>query len=124
MNPNIKSSQLFYDFISIENDADFQKKKKEYEKMKPPVNINDFQSPFGKVNIQINKKKTTYFENIKDNISFNENLLTKLNENFKILKTQIDNITLKIDEIAQNWDDLCQNSIKYFEGDDIIKTYE
>ena len=124
MNPIIKSSQLFYDFISIENDADFQKKKKEYEKMKPPVNINDFQSPFGKVNIQINKKKTTYFEKIKDNISFNENLLTKLNENFKILKTQIDNITLKIDEIAQNWDDLCQNSIKNLEGDEIIKTYE
>ena len=124
MNPIIKSSQLFYDFISIENDADFQKKKKEYEKMKPPLNINDFQSPFGKVNIQINKKKTTYYENIKDNISFNENLLIKLNENFKILKTQIDNVTLKIDEIAQNWDDLCQNSIKYFEGDEIIKTYE
>ena len=124
MNPIIKSSQLFYDFISIENDADFQKKKKEYEKMKPPVNINDFQSPLGKVNVQINKKKTTYFENIKDNISFNENLLIKLNENFKILKTQIDNLTLKIDEIAQNWDDLCQNSIKYFEGDEIIKTYE
>ena len=41
-----------------------------------------------------------------------------------MLKTLIENLTVKIDEIAQNWDDLCQNSAKYFDGDDIIKSYE
>jgi len=124
LNPILKSSQLFYDFISIENDADFQKKKKTYEKTKPLTNIADFQTPFGRVNIQINKNKETYYENIKDNISINENLLIKLNENFNILKSQINNLTAKIDEIAQNWNDLCQNSIKYYDEEDIIKTYE
>ena len=124
MNPVIKSSQLFFDFISIEKEADFQKKKKEYEKLKPPATLEDFQTPFGKANIQIDKKKVIYFENIKSNISINENLLIKLNDNFKILKTLIENLTSKIDEIAQNWDDLCQNSMKYYDGDDIIKTYE
>ena len=123
-NPIIKCSQLFYDFISIEKEADFQKKKKEYEKMKPATNLEDFQTPNGKVNIQINKKKEIYYENIKDNISINENLLIKLNENIKILKTQIESLTSKIDEIAQNWEDLCQNSIKYFDEDDIIKSYD
>ena len=82
------------------------------------TNIADFQTPFGRVNIQINKNKETYYENIKDNISINENLLIKLNENFNILKSQINNLTAKIDEIAQNWNDLCQNSMKYF---DILK---
>ena len=124
LNPIIKCSQLFFDFISIEKEADFQKKKKEYEKMKPPSYVEDYQTLFGKANIEINNKKIIYYENIKDNISINENLLIKLNENFKILKTLIENLTVKIDEIAQNWDDLCQNSIKYFDGDDIIKSYE
>ena len=124
LNPNIKGSQLFYDFISIEKEQDFQKKKKEYEKMKPSVNVEDLKTPNGKVNIEINNKKVIYYENIKDNLSINENLLIKLNENIKILKTQIETLTAKIDEIVQNWDDLCQNSIKYFDGDDIIKSYE
>ena len=124
LNPIIKCSQLFFDFISIEKDADFQKKKKEYEKMKPPLYVEDFQTQFGKANIQINNQKVIYFENIKSNIAINENLLIKLNDNFKILKTLIDNLTLKIDEIAHIWDDLCKNSMKYFDGDDIIKTYE
>jgi len=65
-----------------------------------------------------------FFENIKDNISFNENLLTKLNENLKLLKTQVENITLKIDEIAQIWNELFKTSTKYFDGDDISQTYE
>ena len=124
LNPIIKCSQIFFDFISIEKEADFQKKKKEYEKMKPPTYVEDFQTLFGKANIEIDNKKVIYYENIKDNISINENLLIKLNENFKMLKTLIENLTLKIDEIAQNWDDLCQNSTKYFDGDDIIKSYE
>ena len=57
MNPIIKCSQLFYDFISIEKEEDFQKKKKEYEKIKPSSNITEFKTQFGKANIQINKKK-------------------------------------------------------------------
>ena len=124
MNPIIKCSKLFYDFISIEKEEDFQKTKKEYEKIKPAVNINEFKTQFGKANIQINKKKEIYYENIKDNISINENLLIKLNTNFKSLKTQIDNLTTIIDEITKIFDELNKNSIKYFDGEYIIKSYE
>ena len=124
LNPIIKFSQLLYDFISIENEADFNKKKKEYEKMKPPQNLNEYQSLMGRVNIEVKKEKETYFDNIKENISLNEALFTKLNENIKLLKIQIENVTLKIDEIAQNWSELCKTSTKYFDGDDIIQTYD
>ena len=123
-NPVLKSSQILYDFISIEKDADFQKKKKEYEKIKPSTNINDFQMPNGNANVQLSSKKMILFENIKDNINLNETLLTKLNDNLKALKLQLDNLCTKVDEIVQNWDDLRQNSVKYFDGDEIAKTYE
>ena len=123
-NPVLKSSQILYDFISIEKDADFQKKKKEYEKIKPSTNINDFQMPNGSANVQLSSRKIILFENIKDNINLNETLLTKLNDNLKALKLQLDNLCTKVDEIVQNWDDLCQNSVKYYDGDEIAKTYE
>ena len=124
MIPIIKYSQILYDFISIENEADFNKKKKEYEKMKPPQNINENQSLTGRINIEVKKEKEIFFENIKDNITVNESLLLKLNENIKLLKTQIENVTMKIDEIVQIWNELCKNSTKYFDGDDIIQTYD
>ena len=124
MNPIIKHSKIFYDFISIENESDFNKKKKEYEKTKPPQNISDFQSFSGRINIDVKNEKEIFFENIKDNLIYNEAMLSKLNENIKILKTQIDNVISKIDEIAQNWSDLFKTSTKYYDGDDISQTYE
>ena len=124
LNPVIKYSQIFFDFISIENEADFNKKKKEYEKMKPPQNVNDNQTLNGRIEIEVKKEKETYFENIKDNINYNETLLIKLNENLKLLKVQIENITLKIDEIAQIWNELSKTSAKYFDTNEIVQTYE
>ncbi len=124
MNPIIKYSQVFFDFISIENENDFNKKKKEYEKMKPPQSVNDNQTLNGRIEIEVKREKETYFENIKDNINYNETLLTKLNDNLKLLKIQIENITLKIDEIAQIWNELSKTSSKYFDTNEIIQTYE
>ena len=122
LNPVIKYSQIFFDFISIENENDFSKKKKEYEKMKPPQNVNDNQTLNGRIEIEVKKEKEIYFENIKDNITYNETLLTKLNENIKLLKVQIENLTVKIDEIAQIWNELSKNSTKYFDTNEIIQT--
>ena len=124
LNPIIKFSQLLYDFISIENEADFTKKKKEYEKIKPPQNINENQSLIGIINVEVKKEKEIIFENIKENKNLNESLFIKLNENLKLLKTQIENVTLKIDEITQIWIELCKTTTKYFDYNDIILTYD
>lgn len=92
--------------------------------MKPPQNVNDNQTLNGRIEIEVKKEKETYFENIKDNINYNETLLIKLNENLKLLKVQIENITLKIDEIAQIWNELSKTSAKYFDTNEIVQTYE
>ena len=123
LDPIIKNSQLFFDFLSIENEEEFTKKKKEYEKMRPPVNISDYRSVTGIACTDVTKEKETYFENIKDNITINETLLMKLNENLKLLKIQIDTLTIKIGEIAQNWTELYKTSTKYFDGGPITETY-
>ena len=49
-NPIIKTSQIFYEFVSLDENA-YNVKKKEYTKsVKSPLKLNEFKSLEGKVN--------------------------------------------------------------------------
>ena len=65
----IKSSQIFYDFLTIQRDEDFQSKKKFYDKIKlnPMDDIRERKSLDGELKIKFNKEKEIYLENIKSN---------------------------------------------------------
>ena len=75
----IKNSKILFDFLSIENEEDFHKMKKNYEKIKIPAEIKDINSLNGKVRINVNNNKEKYLEYIRDNAAFNETTLKKLN---------------------------------------------
>ena len=123
-NPIIKNSQLFYDFLSIKNDEEFNKKKLEYQKITRPMNLIEFYSTTGKANLMVNKEKESYFKNISDNTYNNEILLTNLSLSLKQLKIQFDLFIEKVEEVQQNWEVLFINSTKYFEDINISNTYE
>ena len=122
--PHIKNSQLFYDFLSIEKEADFNKKKSTYQKMKPPANLKDFLSPNGKMNLGVNNEKETYFQSFKDNSVTNQELLNKLNISLKQLKLQMDIFIQKIGEVSQCWEDLFKNSSTHSDEIRITNTYQ
>ena len=123
-NPVIKNSKLFYDFLSIEKEADFNKSKNTYQKMKPHTNIKEFYSANGKMNLGVKQEKEIYFQNIKDNTSYNQELLNRLNISLKQLKIQMDIFIQKIEEVTQVWKDLFKNSTKYFDEMNITNTYD
>ena len=123
-NPVIKNSKLFYDFLSIEKEADFNKSKNTYQKMKPHTNIKEFYSANGKMNLGVKQEKEIYFQNIKDNTSYNQELLNRLNISLKQLKIQMDIFIQKIEEVTQIWQDLFKNSTKYFDEINITNTYD
>ena len=123
-NPIIKSSQIFYDFLSIEKDEDLNKKKSEYQKLDKPMNLIEFYAKNGKMNLGINKEKETYFQNISNNNINNEILLENLNFNLKQLKILFDLFIQKIDEVQKKWEQLFLNSTKFFEDINISNTYE
>ena len=122
--PVIKSSKLFYDFLSIENDEDFNKNKLVYQKMNTPMNLIEFYSKDGKMNLGVNKEKEKFFKNISENTANNETLLNNLNMSLKQLKYQFDIFIQKVEEVQQNWEILFVNSTKYFEDINISNTYE
>ena len=68
----MRNNQAFYDFISTENDEQFENKKKKYDKdLVIPVAAKDMKSFDGQVRISVSKEKETYLDNIKDNADIN-----------------------------------------------------
>ena len=75
--PIIKDSQILYDFLCVASENDFNSKKKYYDNMKSPTEVQDFKSNDEKVNIKITGQNENYLENIKDNANININLFKK-----------------------------------------------
>ena len=92
--------------------------------MKPHTNIKEFYSANGKMNLGVKQEKEIYFQNIKDNTSYNQELLNRLNISLKQLKIQMDIFIQKIEEVTQIWQDLFKNSTKYFDEMNITNTYD
>ena len=106
INPIIKNSKLFYDFLSIENDEDFSKKKSEYQKMTKPMNLIEFHCINNKMNLLVNKEKETYFQKIIENTNNNEILLNNLCKSIKEQKFEFDILIERVKEVQQNWEAL------------------
>ena len=113
--PIIKNSQIFFDFLYIGAETDFNSKKKVYENVKTLSDVNNFRNKDAKVEIMINGEKENYVENIKDHSTTNINLLKKLNYSFKLLFDEINAVTNRMDEIVSIWDQIYKSSQRYFD---------
>jgi hypothetical protein len=60
-NPVTKNSQVLFDFLTIENENDFNNKKKDYAKLKSPTKLSEVKNVEGEVNFY----KIICFKNIK-----------------------------------------------------------
>jgi hypothetical protein len=49
-NPVVKNSQVFFDFLTVENESDFNNKKKEHAKVKSPAKLSEIKNTEGEVN--------------------------------------------------------------------------
>ena len=121
----IKSSKIFYDFLTLQKDEDFQHVKKGYDKMKisPFIDVKERKSLDGEIKVKIMKEKEIYFENIKDNAIYNGNLLKKLNNNFKLLQDEFDAVVKRFDSISQVYRQLYDVSKNYLDQNTITEGY-
>ena len=122
--PILKHMEIVHDFLSVEKDQDFQKKKKNYDKKKASSKINDFYTLDGKANIEITKEKEKFFNNIKENANSNENILKKINSTIVSLKDDLINASNKLKDISKNWGKMKNLAVIVNEKDDVIKSYE
>ena len=121
--PYIRNSQIFYDFLSIEKEKDFNDKKKYYNSLKLPNKLNEYQSLNGNLEITINEENELYYKSIKEYTDKSQDLLTKFNKNIKLLNNEISIVVKRLDDITQISEELFQQSIKYYDMDDIKISY-
>ena len=122
--PIIKNSQIFFDFLYIGAETDFNSKKKVYEKVKTMTDVNEFRNKDSKVEVMISAEKENYVENIKDYSNVNINLLKKINTSLKLLFDEINAVTTRMDEIGIMWEQIYKSSEKYFDHNLTCECYK
>ena len=121
--PLVKTSQIFYDFLSVVDDAEFEKRKKIYNKLKTPIELKNIKSIDGKMKISITSKKEEFLVNIKENTAFNETALKKFNQNFKLLKQETNVIISRILSFVPLFDKLIKISTRFYDNNIIMESY-
>ena len=113
IHPLIKNNNILYDFLSIEKEEDFKKKKHGYGKITSPTQVKEFKTLDGLIKMTITKEKEMYFKNIKDNATINEELLQKITKSYKALMLLMQQSSEKMKEISDLWKIIYEKSIKY-----------
>ena len=121
--PKIKVSQIFYDFVSIDEIKNFSDKKKYYNNIKLPQSLKEYKSLNGKLDIKVDDTREKIYQKIKNTTEINQELLSKLNKQIKSLNNEITIVITRLNEIAKNCEELFLNSIKYDEDNDIKISY-
>ena len=119
----IKNSHIFYDFLSIENEEDFEKKKKIYNKLKTPIEIKDIKSIDGKLKIEVTSQNEILLDKIKNNAIFNETVLKQINDNLKLLKLEMDTVITRIASFFPMFDKLMKIRKLYLPNNIIYESY-
>ena len=121
--PLIKSSQILFDFLSIENEEDYNKRKRIYNKMRTPTEFNEIKSVNGKTRLKITKNKEKHIDNIRDNAALNETALKKINTNFKIFREEMNSLINRVLSFSPLFDKLVKISQNFVEDEVIIESY-
>ena len=122
--PILRNSKAVFDFLSIEKDEDFQKKKKTYEKKKASSNASELMTLDGTVDIEVSAQKEQSFNKIKENSVNNEAILKKINTTIKSLKDDLINASNKLKDISQYWSKMKLKAIEFVENENVVQSYE
>ena len=120
---SIKLSQIFYDFVSIEEINSFNNKKKSYNTIKLPQTLKEYKSLNGKLDVKLDEEREETYQDIKSQIDTKQELLSKLNKQIKLLNNEITIVVNRLNEISKCFKELFLNSDKYSENDKIKITY-
>jgi len=119
----IKSSEILYDFLSIENKEDFNLKFNYYSKINFENKLEKIRTLDGKLEKDINKEKENLYLNLKENINLKKDLINQLNKAFFNFNNYNTILQKQINEIICIFSQLKNNSIKFFEGNTQVKLY-
>ena len=119
----IKNSKIFYDFLTLEKEDDFEKQKKIYNKLKSPTEIREVKTLDGKLKIQVTEQSEKYFNKIKSNAALNETVLKQINDTFKLLKLEMNATITRISSFFPMFDKLIKIRKSYLPNNILSQSY-
>jgi len=123
IHPLIKNSQILFDFLSVQNEEDFYKKKKKYGKITSPTHVGEIKTVEGDIKISVSKEKEIYLKNIEKNCCVMEDLLQKVTKAYKGLLMMMSQVTDKMKEISILWKQVHEKSLKFNDFYNTSQTY-
>ena len=119
----IKNSKIFYDFLTIEKDEDFEKQKKIYNKLKSPTEIREVKTLDGKLKIQVTEESEQYFNKIKSNAALNDTVLKQINDTLKLLRLEMNATITRISSFFPMFDKLIKIRKAYLPNNILSQSY-
>ena len=123
IHPLIRNSEILYDFLSIDKETEFHKKKQKYGKITAPTKVKEIKTVEGDIKISVTKEKEMYLQNIEDNCNINEELLQKVTKSYKSLLLLMAQTSEKMKEISNLWKLVYEKSVKYYDIHNTSQTY-
>ena len=121
LDPIIKSSQILYDFLCIEDPKAFDKYKKDTENTTPNNDIQNYQSINGKIDINLDENKEKKFDIVKNFCYENEKLFRQLYSNLNDIEEYFKNIIKKLNDSSLIFEKLYNLTNKYYTQDFLQK---
>ena len=120
----LRSSKIFFDFMTTVKEKEFQIKRKAYEKMEGPKKIEDLHSRTGKINLDGSIfREENRLEKAKNNLKKNQNIIDKLNKEFKKLIQEMSNLKQILHNVSDIFKELTNETQIYPENKNLIKSY-
>ena len=107
--PLLKSSQVVYDFFTIEKDSEFNSKKSTYDKIKKPTNLLQIKSLSGSEKSIVNPDCEAFITKIKFNSDFMISLLNNICDKYDVICEAMKTITNNMKEIAEFYENISKN---------------
>ena len=123
IHPLLRSNEIFYDFLSINKEEDFNNKKNEYNKIESPKFINDFKTKTGFIKVSLSNDKEEYFKTIKENCLNYQITLSNITKAYKNLINTMINVSEQMKSIAEIWKSLGKMSEEYNDNQNTIDSF-
>lgn len=124
----LRSSKLFFDFLTTLQESEFKLKMKAYQTISPPKTLSELQSRTGIIDLQIEVlESNNLWIQTTENIQSNMNLLKKLNQAFTCLLTELKQVNTRFTEISNLYGDMAKLASSYQgrgNDDPLFKNYE
>lgn len=121
--PVIKASNILYDFLTIREESDFNKKKADYEASEGVHKLHDTNNLEGILYSKFNKDLSKQHKILRDYVNINELLFAKLTEQYDVLKTDFEKISNTLQAISEIYKQLFETSEEFFDPFSMANTY-